>query len=514
MAIDYEYATTIDDAYAMGRAIPSAGPISAPGMAHAPTAAAMPAWAAAATAIPVGQAVRSSLPTALVPTPTGAYRLHRKLSKVAVEPGRPLRPTPIPIPVPRLRGSRILIWKQDPTVAEIGVRKAFLPGVILTGPRDARVGVQGLPPVSPNVFGDFIQTPGTDAFDAVHTFGVVRQTLTLYQRLRHPNPISWQWNSPTNTDPLGVYPHHSQMMNAFYSRTQKMLAFGFFQKPGSPAGSPRIFTCRSFDIASHETGHAILDGLKPRWILFGAPPQTGALHEFFGDWTAVTLALSQLDQVEAVIAQTKANLHDKTFLADLAEQFGDALGRSNGLRNADNDFKLSEVGNEVHALSQVMTGALYDILADVFAFERRPAQKDDAALLHEVGQYVSSLLFRAILRAPDSNATFADVANQMLQLTADDGKPVQYRNFIRNRFHVREVVVSPAPLTEDLTEAIALAPGIQDAPGAPQDRSACCGTMQLDEYSDAEAFVQAERDAIVKFLKEEKKAAREKEKAA
>jgi hypothetical protein len=51
------------------------------------------------------------------------------------------------------------------------------------------------------------------------------------------------------------------------------------------------------------------------------------LHESFGDITAIFVALSQLDQVEAVIAQTKANLHDKTFLADLAEQFGLALGR-------------------------------------------------------------------------------------------------------------------------------------------------------------------------------------------
>ena len=53
----------------------------------------------------------------------------------------------------------------------------------------------------------------------------------------------------------------------------------------------------------------------------------------------IFLALSQLDQVEAVIAQTKADLHNKTFLADLAEQFGLALGRPNGLRNADNNLK-------------------------------------------------------------------------------------------------------------------------------------------------------------------------------
>ena len=116
--------------------------------------------------------------------------------------------------------------------------------------------------------------------------------------------------------------------------------------------------------------------------------------------TAIFLTLAQLDQVEAVIAQTKGNLHNKNFLSDLAEQFGLALGRPNGLRNADNDLKLSEVGTEVHAISQVFTGAIYDILADIFAFERKPTLNDDVALLHEVGKYLFGLVLRAIKRRP------------------------------------------------------------------------------------------------------------------
>jgi hypothetical protein len=160
----------------------------------------------------------------------------------------------------------------------------------------------------------------------------------------------------------------------------------------------------------------VLDGLKPNWLLADNPPQTGGLHEAFGDLTAIFMALSQLDQCEAIIAQTKAKLHDKTFLADIAEQFGLALGRSNGLRNADNDITLSEAGTQVHAISQVFTGAMYDILADVFAFERSPGLRDDAAVLHEVGDYLKGLLLRALIAAPDQGATFADVVNEMLRL--------------------------------------------------------------------------------------------------
>ncbi len=440
-----------------------------------------------------------------VPTPTREYREHRKVSKLIRQPAMPPVPIPIPIPLP-LPGARVLVWKQDPSVAEIGVRKAYLPGHVFTGPRDARIinGTPGLSPVSPNAFGDLIQTPGTDAFDAVHTFAVVRQTLTMYQRARAvgptPAPLPWQWNSPTNTDPLSVFAHGlPDTMNAFYNRNEKALKFGDFIKPSS---SPlqRIFTCRSLDIVSHETGHAVLDGLKPAWLGFGNPPQTGGLHESFGDLTAIFLALSQTDQVEAVIAQTKANLHDKTFLSDMAEEFGLALGRPNGLRNADNDLKLSEVGTEVHAISQVFTGAIYDILADIFAFEHKPAVKDDAAVLYEVGQYVCSLVLRAMIAAPAAAATFADIANQMLNITLADGKPVQYRNFIRNRFTVREVIVSPTPLTADFTVGVKLAPAVQDAPGAVQDRRACCGTMNLPEHCGGEKALQAEIEELKRSL--------------
>jgi|RhiMetdeSRZDD1v2_1073273.scaffolds.fasta_scaffold69582_4 hypothetical protein len=442
-----------------------------------------------------------TLPVSYVPTPTEDYRRHRKLVRATVEPGAPPAPTDIPA-APPIPGARALIWKQDPSVAEIGIRKVFLPYAMLPGPRDARItnGVPGIPPVSPNAMGDYITTPGTDAFDAIHTFAVVRETLTMYQRALN-SPLPWRWNTGGNTEPLNVFPHGiPNTMNAFYSPGQKALRFGDFIKPGEPPTSPRIFTCRSLDIVSHEAGHAVLDGLKPGWLSIGNPPQTGGLHESFGDLTAVFLALSQLDQVEAIIAQTKANLHDKTFLADLAEEFGLALGRPNGLRNADNDFKLSEVGTEVHAISQVFTGAIYDILADIFVFERNPAQKDDAALLYSVGQYVCSLVLRAINQAPATAATFAHVANQMLQIAAADGKPAQYRNFIRNRFTVREVVVSPTPLTEDLAEGLELEPGVQDAPGAVQNRSRCCGTMQHPENTGGYEEVERELAELQKVF--------------
>jgi hypothetical protein len=202
----------------------------------------------------------------------------------------------------------------------------------------------------------------------------------------------------------------------------------------------------------------VLDGLKPQWLHAGNPPQTGGLHESFGDLTAIFLALSQLDQCEAVVAQTKARLHDKTFLADIAEQFGLALGSTTGLRNADNDLTLSQAGTEVHAISQVFTGAVYDILADV--------------------------------------------ANEMLRIAAEDGKPQAVVNAIRDRFAQREVFAVPAGFTGDHPAGVRLAPLVTDAPGARQDRRACCGTMNLAEYYNVERVLQAEADALARWCAE------------
>jgi hypothetical protein len=168
------------------------------------------------------------------------------------------------------------------------------------------------------------------------------------------------------------------------------------------------------------------------------------------------------------------------------------------LRNADNNLKLSQVSNEVHAISQVFTGGIYDVLADMFAFQKwqQRKTKDPAQILLEVAQHLGQLVFRAILEAPNSAATYADVVNKMLQISHSQGDPAVYRSYIRSRFTFREVVVSPTPLTAmaegkmnyqdpDFAEGddrLELEPVHHLSMAAEQDRSGCCGTMQLPEF--------------------------------
>ncbi|MBO9576348.1 MAG: hypothetical protein J7494_11460 [Sphingobium sp.] len=466
-----------------------------------------------------------ALPVDLVPTPTREYNLvsaHEgairqtfrpaitfsatDISDLTTEAPQALPlplPLPKPLPLPFDFSSRMLVFKQDPTVTEIGVRKVLVRGLTTTGPRNSRIQLQGVAPVAPNSMNDFIQSPGTEGFDAVHTFAVVQQTLVMAQRAAGAT-IKWQWNSTTNTDPINVSPRAGITMNAFYSRNEKALKFFQFAKPGAPAPAPMIFTCRSLDIVAHETGHAILDSLKPGWIGASSNPQTGALHEAFGDLTAIFLALSQLDQAEALIVLTKGNLHNKNFLSSMAEEFGPALGRDNGLRNADNDKKMSEVSSEVHDLSQVFTGGIYDVLADMFAHDRNLSKEDEALTLVQTGRYLYSLLLRGIQGAPAANATFANVVNQMLTITAADGKPVEYRNFLRNHFTVRQVVVSPTPLTQDFkgkAELMAVNhPHLTVQASGLQDRSRCCGTMRLREYQTDESMFEEELKMLRKGI--------------
>lgn len=98
----------------------------------------------------VEEASLPGVPVGFVPTPTSQYRTHRKLLSATVQPGKPKvgAPTPIPLSVP---GARVLMWKQDPSVAEIGIRKTFVPGLFFLGPRDFRIVTQGVTPVPPTL---------------------------------------------------------------------------------------------------------------------------------------------------------------------------------------------------------------------------------------------------------------------------------------------------------------------------------------------------------------------------
>ncbi len=368
-----------------------------------------------------------------------------------------------------MTGSRVRIWKQDPSVVSAGLRTAYISTAVEHGPQDADIAIRGMPHVIANSDDDFLFDPAENPmdFDAVHTFAVVRQVLTMYRRALNRNGVTqnfdWQWGGNA---PIDVYPRAGIDANAYYSRDLKSLRFFYFH-PGGNETRPLVYTCRSFDIVAHEVGHAVLDSLRPGyWDSWH--PQTGGLHESFGDITAILTMLAQMDQCEAIIAHSKGDLHAKGFFPAVAEQFGEALhGRTTGLRNADNDLKLSEVSTQVHQISQVFTGAFYDILADIFEDYHKPDQYDQAETLFRVGKHMTALIILALLEGPEVNATYKDIAEKMIEIEPE----AKWKEFIHAQFARREVFGGPVGLAKVKPQAV--------------EFKGCCGTLQSAEHSGA-----------------------------
>ena len=85
----------------------------------------------------------------------------------------------------------------------------------------------------------------------------------------------------------------------------------------------------------------------------------------------------------------------------------------------------------------------------------------------------------------------------MLGIVVADGKPPAYRQALVNAFSAREVI-APTALSMNGDEGVEVEAGFAEDPDAPQDRSTCCGTMQLPEFTGAEDELAAELDTLAK----------------
>lgn len=323
---------------------------------------------------------------------------------------------------------RLWMYKQDPSVSGFGKPEQVVSLVkVDSGPKNRLMEIkQNVVPK--NKSGDFNSTTYTsEEVDSISSFATISRVYTMYRmdlerlKAREPKNIVLEatvkmWDSGV-TKPLMIYPHAGTDMNAFYHRDvqgNRSLKFFSFQESGT---TNIVHTCQSADIVAHETGHALLDLLKPAYFSTNSA-QTGALHEAFGDLTAVLGLLDQPDMSERAFVESRGNLHTSTFLNKLAEEFGTALGSSDGLRNADKDFMLSKVGDEVHDMSQVFTGAVYDVLAEG-ALNHNMANGrmlPGPIMLYEAGRHVREVLLQSIVESRLTAPTFADIGQGMYNI--------------------------------------------------------------------------------------------------
>jgi hypothetical protein len=181
-------------------------------------------------------------------------------------------------------------------------------------------------------------------------YAVVMTTIKNFERAIG-RPVMWsdrqRWKgyremtsqdwSDTYVPCLAVYPHALREANAYYSPKKKALLLGYF--PASAVGDLAVypggivFGCLSHDVIAHETAHAILDGIHPRFMEVTQPDGL-AFHEAFADLVAMFQHFTFPEVVKHQVAKTRGDMSMSNLLGELAQEFGRASGARGSLRDA------------------------------------------------------------------------------------------------------------------------------------------------------------------------------------
>ncbi len=316
-----------------------------------------------------------------------------------------------------------------------------------------RPGVKFIPPSGKKVVGEYAvpMAPKERAlvldpdFMRVCVVSAVLHTMDMFQEEDAlGRPVTWAFDAPQ----LLVVPRAGQWENAFYERESRSLQFFYF--PSAVQPEETIYSCLSSDIVTHETGHAILDGIAPD-LYHAVSPQALALHEAVADLVAVVMAFRSGKLARAVLDQNNGSIEDSTAFAGIAEQFRSAMAGFNQrhfLRNLRNNKSLDPNlpaadpnrvrRDEPHALSEVLNGALYTIMmaiyqqrwdklvsdelnrlraagtpADAAREDKLRFSRSGKALALAVDQF-KRLVFRALDYLPPGEVSFADYGRAIL----------------------------------------------------------------------------------------------------
>ncbi len=318
----------------------------------------------------------------------------------------------------------VMVYPQDPFVSEPEVRQ-MTASYINPGLVNDRFQLRdhSTIPAKADEQGNYMFWPGQPEFDQINAFYYATFTLRMYE---HYAQRALPWSFPQER--ILIDPHAGIGGNAYYSELDTLLGFNGFQDDND-----FIQSSQSADIVSHETAHAILDGMRDLYNeSFGLG--SNAFHESFGDMTAVLVALHDDSLIKRLLDWTDGNLRIDNFISTIAEQVtnrlqvrGDSMpARSVYLRNALNKFTDIpfddlpitpidpdvELSREKHNYSRLFTGAFYDILVAVY--EQLRKSPSDRIAIHRTRDIVGNLLVTAVEIGPICELTFADMARAFL----------------------------------------------------------------------------------------------------
>jgi len=404
----------------------------------------------------------------------------------------------------------VYIYLQDPLVAqvdpELGVRPAevrWQPG-LADGPTNARLAVVDYNAdtavlTAPAVWNERarrFEGPDRQAlgpnqctlfqFHQVNTWAIVQRIIEMYEdAFALGRPIPWG----TDGNRLIIVPHAGYGENAFYDRRSKALQFYYYGSADEPK-----YTCLSHDIVAHETGHALLDGIRP-WYYAFTSLQTAAFHEFIADLTAILAALRNNDIRRATAQQTEGDLTRDNAIAALAEEFGEETTGIPKLRDANNELTMGDIqeSRSPHECSQVLTGAMFEILVGIageYMRTERERKVSPGQALAWAAQRFGRIALQPLDFCPPVDIQFEDYARAVLRNfdlyePLDSPRRTFYRDLISRVFYTRGLCPGPS-------EACA-------------DRSA--DSLEWDVYYDIDAISRSRTGAYY-FLHDNRKALR------
>ena len=212
-----------------------------------------------------------------------------------------------------------------------------------------------LAPALPDENGNFdYLTPDMPGFEPAHAFGCARFTLDVWENYLG-EPLEWHYAERFEKLEISILPEWD---NAQYG-------YGFLEigSQFEKDGSVLPFTL-DFDIIAHEVGHAFI------FSILGVPrenaefPEYEGFQESFSDCVSLIAAMHFPSVIDQVLDETRGNL----YVSNRITRFSEFPG-SRQIRNANNTRTMDEFvdgyKNE-HDLSEPLTGAMFDILADIF----------------------------------------------------------------------------------------------------------------------------------------------------
>ncbi len=277
---------------------------------------------------------------------------------------------------------------------------------------------------------------------------------------------------------LRIYPHALREANAYYSPAKKALLFGYFPASSTESGQNMpgeiVFTCLSHDIVAHETTHALVDGLHPRFIE-PSNIDSYALHEALADVVALFQHFTYPEVLKHQIALTQGDLQRQSLLGGLAFQFGQALGSYGALRSAIGEIdpktkewvpKKSDPTEitrtfEPHSRGAIFVAAIFDAFLTIYKFRildlLRLASGGTgilapgaigtdlvdrlAAEAAKTARHILLMCIRALDYCPPVDADFGDYLRALItadeSLVADD--PQNYRLAVIDAFRRRGI---------------------------------------------------------------------------